>query len=82
MHASPISSWLRRGISLKMSHFVDPGFKGKFCFPITNESEETIKISSRDPIMSVEIVRLGSNCLKNWTERHPDKEKRRSKLED
>lgn len=82
MHASPISSWLRRGISVKMSYFVDPGFKGKFCFPITNESDKRIRISSRDPIMSVEIIRLGTNCSKNWSERHPDKKKRRSQLED
>lgn len=82
MHASPISSWLRKGISVEMSYFVDPGFKGKFCFPITNKSDHIIKISSREPIMSVEIVKLGKYCSENWSERHPDKMKTRSQLED
>lgn len=82
MHASPISSWLRRGISVEMSYFVDPGFKGKFCFPITNKSDDIIQISSRDPIMSVEIIKLGRNCSENWSERHPNKKKKRSQLED
>ena len=73
MHASPISSWLRKGLQVDISHFVDPGFKGQFCFPVVNESEKPISISSREPIMSIELIRLTKSCEKSWSERHSDK---------
>ena len=82
MHASPISSWLRRGLHVEISYFVDPGFKGRFCFPVINESTETISISSREPIMSIEIIRLSNPCEKGWSERHQDIAEKRNKQED
>ncbi len=82
LHASPISSWLRKGIRVDLSHLVDPGFKGKFCFPITNESDKTITINSREPIVSVEFVKLPNSCEQNWTDRHNDKAKLRLELKE
>lgn len=82
MHASPISTWLRRGIRVDISYFIDPGFKGRFGFPVVNESDEDIEINSKDPIMSIELVKLGKKCSKNWSERHPDRSKRRMELKE
>ena len=82
MHASPISSWLRKGLRVEISHFVDPGFKGRFCFPVINETTETIKISAREPIMSIELIRLSQNCNKGWSDRHPSLAEARKKQED
>ena len=82
MHASPISSWLRKGLHVEISYFVDPGFQGQFCFPVINESTETISISSRDPIMSIELVWLSAPCDKSWSERHHDIADKRKKQED
>lgn len=82
LHASPISSWLRKGIRVDLSYLVDPGFKGKFSFPITNESNETIHINSREPIVSVEFIKLSSSCEKNWMERHDTRAKARIELKE
>lgn len=82
LHASPISTWLRRGIRVSLSCFIDPGFKGKFCFPVTNESEEMVEINSREPIVSVEFIKLPRTCTKSWSERHKDKEAARRNLKD
>ncbi len=81
-HASPISSWLRKGISVDLSYFVDPGFKGQFCFPITNRSNINVTISSNEPIMSIEIIKLSHKCQKTWVQRHPDKVKTREGYQD
>lgn len=80
LHASPISSWLRKGIRVDLSFLVDPGFKGKFSFPVTNESSESIYINSRDPIVSVEFIKLSGACDKNWRDRHKDRVKARLEL--
>ena len=82
LHASPISSWLRKGLRVEISHFVDPGFKGAFCFPVINETDRIIKISAREPIMSIEFIKLSKSCEKDWSERHSDKASRREKRED
>ena len=82
MHASPISSWLRKGIRVELSLFVDPGFKGRFCFPVTNDSEQDITINSREPIMSIELIQLSQTCEKGWAERHKEKAERRKRLEE
>ncbi|OJU12091.1 MAG: hypothetical protein BGN88_02665 [Clostridiales bacterium 43-6] len=58
LHASPISSWARKGLRVEISHFVDPGFRGVFCFPVTNITDHELSINSYDPIMSIEFVRL------------------------
>lgn len=73
LHASPIASWMRRGLRTQISHFVDPGFVGEFCFPVTNESKDEVVISSREPIISIEFFKLQSKAEKNWKTRHPDK---------
>lgn len=78
MHASPISSWLRKGIQIEISNFIDPGFKGRFCFPVTNKSKGSIEISSREPIISIEIYKLSHPCEKGWSERHPESLKKRA----
>ena len=77
MHASPISTLARRGLRIEISNFVDPGFKGPFCFPVINETKETISISARDAILSIEIMKLSEYCEKGWEERHKDKLKLR-----
>ena len=82
MHASPISSWLRKGLRVEISFFVDPGFQGRFCFPVINESAEPVHISAREPIMSIEFVQLSVSCQKSWTERHRDIAEKRIKQED
>lgn len=82
LHASPISSWLRKGIRVDLSCLVDPGFKGKFSFPVTNESNETIYINSREPIVSVEFIKLSDVCEKNWMERHSNRVKARLELKE
>ena len=82
LHASPISSWLRKGIRVDLSYLVDPGFKGKFSFPVTNESNDTIYINSREPIVSVELIKLSGACEKNWMERHNSRAKARLMLEE
>lgn len=82
LHASPISSWLRKGIRVDLSYLVDPGFKGKFSFPITNQSNVTIYINSRDPIVSVEFIKLSNACEKNWGDRHNDYAEARLELKE
>lgn len=82
MHASPISTWLRQGLHVEISHFVDPGFSGRFCFPVVNEGNEPITISSREPIMSIELIALTKACEKGWAERHPEKAERRKERRD
>lgn len=77
LHASPISSWIRRGIRVDLSYFVDPGFRGKFCFPITNQNNSTIFINSREAIVSIEFIKLSNPCEKNWRERHSEYAKKR-----
>lgn len=73
LHASPISSWARKGLRVDLSYFVDPGFEGNFCFPVKNESNKTLKINSREPIMSIEFVQLSNSCEQNWAQRNSDK---------
>lgn len=73
LHASPISSWARKGLRVELSYFVDPGFKGPFCFPVTNISNHELSINSADPIMSVEFVRLSKRVKTPWYVKHPDK---------
>lgn len=73
LHASPISSWARKGLNVELSYFVDPGFSGNFCFPVKNNSKNKLKINSQEPIMSIEFVQLSEPCQKNWKERHSDK---------
>lgn len=70
VHASPISSWLRRGIRFDISYFVDPGFKGKFSIPVTNESSKSVCINAQNPIISLEFVRLANSSEHGWSERH------------
>lgn len=81
LHASPISSWLRQGIRFDISYFVDPGFVGKFCIPVTNESEEKVFIDAQKPIISLEFIRLSHCCEKGWREKHPDFLKIRTELQ-
>lgn len=80
LHASPISSWLRKGIRFDISFFVDPGFVGKFAIPVTNESENSITIDAQKPIVSLEFVKLASCCEKGWSERHLDLASSRSQM--
>ena len=61
---------------------MDPGFKGQFCFPVVNVSDEPISISSREPIMSIELIRLSKQCDRSWSERHADKAEARIKRKD
>lgn len=82
LHASPISTWARKGLRVELSYFVDPGFRGPFCFPVTNISSEPLPISSADPIMSVEFVRLSKHASIPWYSRHPDKLDTRAKKRD
>lgn len=72
MHASPISSWLRKGVKFDISYFVDPGFKGKFCIPVTNESEKEVYLDAQKPFISLELIRLSTPCKKGWKEKHAD----------
>lgn len=72
MHASPISNWLRKGVKFDISYFVDPGFKGKFCIPATNESEEEVYLDAQKPFISLELIKLSNPCKKGWKEKHPD----------
>lgn len=73
LHASPISSWARKGLRVDISYFVDPGFAGNFCFPVKNESDRVLKINSQEPIMSIEFVQLMTDCEKNWAQRNEEK---------
>lgn len=80
LHASPISSWLRKGIRFDISFFVDPGFSGRFAIPVTNESEKEVTIDAQKPIISLEFVKLANPCEKGWREKHTDLADSRSKL--
>lgn len=82
LHASPISTWARKGLRVEISYFVDPGFQGPFCFPVTNVSTHELSISSTDPIMSVEFVQLSKHANAPWYSRHPDKLDTRAKKRD
>lgn len=82
LHASPISSWLRKGIRVDLSYLVDPGFKGKFSFPITNESDQTVYINSREPIVSVEFIKLSCACERSWSSRHEERVRARLNLDE
>ena len=77
MHTSPIGTWMRRGLRAQISYFVDPGFVGEFCFPVTNESSKDIIITSQEAIISIEFVRLHKKVNRNWKDRHPDKARKR-----
>lgn len=77
LHASPISSWVRRGLRVDISFFVDPGFEGPFCFPVTNITSKPLSISSKEPIMSVEFVQLAQTASRSWKDRHPEAARRR-----
>lgn len=81
LHASPISSWLRQGIRFDISYFVDPGFVGKFCIPVTNESKNKVFIDAQKPIVSLEFIKLSHCCEKGWSEKHPDFLERRKKFQ-
>ena len=80
LHASPISSWLRKGIRFDISFFVDPGFVGKFAIPVTNESENSVIIDAQKPIISLEFVKLAHCCEKGWKETHIELVRSRSQL--
>ena len=80
LHASPISSWLRKGVRFDISFFVDPGFVGRFAIPVTNESEKRIIIDAQKPIVSLEFIKLACPCGKGWMEKHEDIARVRSKL--
>lgn len=80
LHASPISSWLRKGIRFDISFFVDPGFVGKFAIPVTNESGSRVVIDAQKPIISLEFIKLATSCEKGWNEKHADLVKLRSKM--
>lgn len=69
-HASVMSKWMKMGLIAGISTFVDPGFKGKFYFPLTNISNTEISIKANEPIMSIEIVRVNREVDKGWVERH------------
>lgn len=71
-HASPISSWARKGLRVDISYFVDPGFRGQFCFPVTNMSNYPISISSQERIMSIELIKIAGSAQKGWVQRNPD----------
>lgn len=73
LHASPIASLIRKGLRTQISHFVDPGFVGEFCFTVTNESNSDVTITAREPIISIEIVKLHNKVNKTWKDRHPEK---------
>lgn len=81
-HASPMSSWARKGLRVDISHFVDPGFQGPFCFPVTNVSDKTLSINSREPVMSIELMELDKKAHLNWNTRHPQKAQTRNKKND
>lgn len=70
-HASPISSWARKGLRVDISYFVDPGFCGPFCFPVTNMSNHEISISSQEKIMSIELIKIARAAEKGWAQRNP-----------
>ncbi len=80
MHASPISSWLRLGVKFDISYFVDPGFKGKFCIPVTNENETDVILDARKPFISLEFIKLSTPCRKGWKEKHKELYKARELL--
>lgn len=82
LHASPISSWARRGLRVDISYFVDPGFRGSFCFPVTNMGTTSLEINSKDPIMSIEFIKLSKAAKTPWYKKHPDKASERKNYED
>lgn len=82
LHASPISSWLRKGIRFDISFFVDPGFSGKFSIPVTNESDKTIAIEAQSPIISLEFIKLSRSCESGWRERHQSFANSRANMEE
>jgi len=79
LQASPRASWNRRGISVDLSFFVEPGFEGTFCFPVTNNNNYPIKISAQEAIMSVTFRKLSGAVRRGWSERQPESLKRRLK---
>lgn len=82
LQASPRASWNRRGISVDLSFFVEPGFEGPFCFPVTNKNNHTIEISAQEPIMSVTFHKLSNPVNKGWRDRAPDSLKIRKNKQD
>ena len=57
-------------VQFDISYFVDPGFKGKFSIPVTNESSKSVCINAQNPIISLEFVRLANSSEHGWSERH------------
>lgn len=82
LQASPRASWIRKGLSVDLSFFVEPGFEGPFCFPVTNKTKKPIEISAQESIMSVVFHRLSSSVSRNWSVRAPDSLKRRQNKQD
>lgn len=79
LHASPRASWIRRGIRVDLSFFVEPGFVGSFCFPVTNINKDPIEINAQEAIMSVVFTKLSGDVEQGWSERHPASLEQRNK---
>lgn len=79
LQASPRASWNRKGINVDLSFFVEPGFVGPFCFPVTNRNQHEVEISAQDAIMSVVFHMLSRPAKQGWSERHPESLEQRNK---
>lgn len=77
LQASPRASWIRKGINVDLSFFVEPGFSGAFCFPISNNNKCAMEISAQESIMSIIFRKLSNSAKRGWSERNPHSVKKR-----
>lgn len=82
LQASPRASWIRRGISVDLSFFVEPGFVGTICFPVTNQNNHPIIISAQEAIMSIVFHKLSGPVKRGWSEREQESKNCRNKKHD
>lgn len=74
-HTSVKSFWMHTGLVAHISNVVDPGFSGKFFFPITNVSDNDIRIPADEAILTLEFFLLDQEVEVGWTERNGNKKR-------
>jgi deoxycytidine triphosphate deaminase len=82
LQASPRASWIRKNLHIDISFFVEPGFRGQICFPVTNKSQNTLEINAQEAVLSLVFHRLSSDVHLGWRDRHKNSSEIREMRQD
>jgi deoxycytidine triphosphate deaminase len=74
-HVTVMSGVYKKGIVPLLSLFIDPGFQGRFFFPIRNRTKMIVRIEADEHILSIEFMRLPSAVDQGYAERFGVREK-------